>query len=128
VSHWCNSGCHSELRKLWQWWHRDNFKGRFRQRFISLTRLVLVTELFFLPPVDQSDVHLDICTKSGAGEEIRTLDIFLGKEVLYQLSYARFDWADHRCPADFRARVFSKKVPPPAIPNSQLAARTLPAE
>jgi hypothetical protein len=25
----------------------------------------------------------------GAGEEIRTLDIFLGKEVLYQLSYAR---------------------------------------
>ena len=24
-----------------------------------------------------------------AGEEIRTLDIFLGKEVLYQLSYAR---------------------------------------
>lgn len=36
----------------------------------------------------------------GAGEEIRTPDIFLGKEVLYQLSYARilyflfilFDW------------------------------------
>ena len=25
----------------------------------------------------------------GAGEEARTLDIFLGKEVLYQLSYAR---------------------------------------
>ena len=25
----------------------------------------------------------------GAGEEIRTLDIFLGKEVLYQLSYTR---------------------------------------
>lgn len=25
----------------------------------------------------------------GAGEEIRTPDIFLGKEVLYQLSYAR---------------------------------------
>ena len=24
----------------------------------------------------------------GAGEEIRTPDIFLGKEVLYQLSYA----------------------------------------
>ena len=26
----------------------------------------------------------------GAGDEIRTRDIFLGKEVLYQLSYARF--------------------------------------
>jgi hypothetical protein len=26
-----------------------------------------------------------------AGEEIRTLDIFLGKEVLYQLSYARIN-------------------------------------
>ena len=26
---------------------------------------------------------------TGAGEEARTLDIFLGKEVLYQLSYAR---------------------------------------
>ena len=25
----------------------------------------------------------------GAGEEARTLDIFLGKEVLYQLSYTR---------------------------------------
>ena len=28
-------------------------------------------------------------TETGAGEEARTLDIFLGKEVLYQLSYAR---------------------------------------
>ncbi len=27
--------------------------------------------------------------KSGAGEEIRTLDSHLGKVVLYQLSYAR---------------------------------------
>ena len=26
----------------------------------------------------------------GAGDETRTRDIFLGKEVLYQLSYARF--------------------------------------
>ena len=25
----------------------------------------------------------------GAGKETRTLDIFLGKEVLYQLSYTR---------------------------------------
>ena len=27
--------------------------------------------------------------KLGAGKETRTLDIFLGKEVLYQLSYTR---------------------------------------
>ena len=27
--------------------------------------------------------------RRGAGEETRTLDIFLGKEVLYQLSYTR---------------------------------------
>jgi hypothetical protein len=27
--------------------------------------------------------------KRRAGEETRTLDIFLGKEVLYQLSYTR---------------------------------------
>ena len=27
--------------------------------------------------------------KSGAGDAIRTRDIFLGKEVLYQLSYTR---------------------------------------
>ena len=27
--------------------------------------------------------------ENGAGEETRTLDIFLGKEVLYQLSYTR---------------------------------------
>gem|GEM_PF-2926072 len=27
--------------------------------------------------------------KNGAGEEIRTLDIFVGNEVLYQLSYTR---------------------------------------
>jgi hypothetical protein len=27
--------------------------------------------------------------KGGAGDETRTRDIFLGKEVLYQLSYTR---------------------------------------
>jgi hypothetical protein len=27
----------------------------------------------------------------GAGKETRTLDIFLGKEVLYQLSYTRMN-------------------------------------
>ena len=35
--------------------------------------------------------------KNGASEEVRTLDIHLGKVVLYQLSYARFleDEADN---------------------------------
>ena len=28
-------------------------------------------------------------SKNGAGEETRTLDVHLGKVVLYQLSYAR---------------------------------------
>jgi hypothetical protein len=28
-------------------------------------------------------------SRSGAGDETRTRDIFLGKEVLYQLSYTR---------------------------------------
>ena len=30
----------------------------------------------------------------GAGDEIRTRDIFLGKEVLYQLSYTRVFWIE----------------------------------
>jgi hypothetical protein len=30
---------------------------------------------------------------NGAGEGIRTLDIHLGKVVLYQLSYARKDYS-----------------------------------
>ena len=33
-------------------------------------------------------------TKSGAGDEARTRDIFLGKEVLYQLSYTRASWIE----------------------------------
>ena len=40
-------------------------------------------------PVSMSSVwHLHLY-KNGAGKETRTLDIFLGKEVLYQLSYTR---------------------------------------
>jgi hypothetical protein len=31
---------------------------------------------------------------SGAGDEARTRDIFLGKEVLYQLSYTRVFWIE----------------------------------
>jgi hypothetical protein len=30
--------------------------------------------------------------RGGAGDAIRTRDIFLGKEVLYQLSYTRGRW------------------------------------
>jgi hypothetical protein len=32
--------------------------------------------------------------KGGAGDEARTRDIFLGKEVLYQLSYTRAEIKD----------------------------------
>ena len=34
--------------------------------------------------------------KFGAGKEARTPDIFLGKEVLYQLSYTRIILEEHR--------------------------------
>jgi hypothetical protein len=33
--------------------------------------------------------HKALVMKGGAGDETRTRDIFLGKEVLYQLSYTR---------------------------------------
>ena len=48
--------------------------------------------------------------KNGASEEVRTLDIHLGKVVLYQLSYARFleDKADDRHFAD-AVNAFSEK-------------------
>jgi hypothetical protein len=32
---------------------------------------------------------IDLGPENGAGEETRTLDVHLGKVVLYQLSYAR---------------------------------------
>ena len=32
--------------------------------------------------------------RRGAGDETRTRDIFLGKEVLYQLSYTRASWIE----------------------------------
>ena len=41
------------------------------------------------------ETTLPICLlghKNGAGEEARTLDIYLGKVVLYQLSYTRNVW------------------------------------
>jgi hypothetical protein len=31
------------------------------------------------------------CKKYGAGKEVRTLDLYLGKVSLYQLSYSRID-------------------------------------
>ena len=39
--------------------------------------------------VQKKDSHRGESLKNGAGEEIRTLDSYLGKVVLYQLSYAR---------------------------------------
>ena len=49
--------------------------------------------------------------KVGAGEEIRTLDIFLGKEVLYQLSYARINEARTLgLPANETQGVFGKII------------------
>ena len=42
----------------------------------------------------------DFCSNSfliGAGEEIRTLDIHLGKVALYQLSYSRTVFAFNYC-------------------------------
>ena len=41
-------------------------------------------------------VLVDEAVLYGAGEEARTLDIFLGKEVLYQLSYTRIVWSGVR--------------------------------
>jgi len=39
--------------------------------------------------------------ENGAGEETRTLDVHLGKVVLYQLSYARRQEGEEiRCPAN----------------------------
>jgi hypothetical protein len=45
----------------------------------------------------------------GAGEEARTLDLYLGKVSLYQLSYSRETGAHYR---DFRISVndFSEKI------------------
>jgi hypothetical protein len=37
----------------------------------------------------KSPQSIDWGLKNGASEEVRTLDIHLGKVVLYQLSYAR---------------------------------------
>ena len=44
--------------------------------------------------------NFDVDPTYGAGDETRTRDIFLGKEVLYQLSYTRdldqWDWVARR--------------------------------
>ena len=41
--------------------------------------------------------------QNGAGEETRTLDVYLGKVVLYQLSYARLSEGHEKYkPARFR--------------------------
>ena len=52
--------------------------------------------------------------RDGAGDAIRTRDIFLGKEVLYQLSYTRICRGRNDNPAhNFRNLFFYSKVPSP---------------
>ena len=47
----------------------------------------------------------------GAGEEIRTLDNFLGKEALYQLSYARINEGQTLEDADKKRQgIFQKNI------------------
>jgi hypothetical protein len=42
-----------------------------------------------LPPKSEGRTHRILPEKTGAGNETRTRDSYLGKVVLYQLSYAR---------------------------------------
>ena len=42
-----------------------------------------------VPGPDQARIGNSWDSRNGAGDETRTRDIFLGKEVLYQLSYTR---------------------------------------
>jgi hypothetical protein len=61
------------------------------------------------PSLSSSNFRLKI----GAGEEIRTLDNFLGKEALYQLSYARINEVrtiNSECA--ITQEIFHKKSPP----------------
>ena len=59
-----------------------------------MRKVYFCPQIEFLQPDRRSGAHhasmrdLDEC-KAGAGDETRTRDIFLGKEVLYQLSYTR---------------------------------------
>ena len=57
----------------------------------------------FEPPTDRVEAGCSESTelqrdKFGAGDRVRTDDIFLGKEVLYQLSYTRMVPDSHRLP------------------------------
>ena len=57
----------------------------------------------FEPPTNRVEAGYSNSTELqrdefGAGEEVRTLDIYLGKVVLYQLSYARMVPDSHRLP------------------------------
>src|SRR5215217_6840864 len=50
--------------------------------------------------------------KSGAGDETRTRDIFLGKEVLYQLSYTRMTWGgESKRPGSACNWIFDRATP-----------------
>jgi hypothetical protein len=48
-----------------------------------------MTELLRTPLREMVEYEWLTTERNGAGDETRTRDIFLGKEVLYQLSYAR---------------------------------------
>jgi hypothetical protein len=54
---------------------------------LDLSRLSV--RFSFLDGLPYEAPELKRGAKYGAGDETRTRDIFLGKEVLYQLSYAR---------------------------------------
>jgi hypothetical protein len=73
---------------------------------VALAAMRTLTKLHTRKPPRQNPRGL----KNGASEEVRTLDIHLGKVVLYQLSYARFleDDADNRHFTD-AVNAFSEK-------------------
>ena len=50
--------------------------------------------------------------RNGAGEETRTLDVYLGKVVLYQLSYARETGCKEYAPSCSRQQLFSTRRRP----------------
>lgn len=53
--------------------------------------------------------------KNGASEEVRTLDIYLGKVVLYQLSYARLRGVENNLQLLLRVNAFFNKRNLPSL-------------
>ena len=65
------------------------FSGRRVSQAVNLSQLVQPSVSVALSHEKTPCVTTGGLIENGAGEETRTLDIFLGKEVLYQLSYTR---------------------------------------